>query len=241
MDVVSDALEATAVPEILAGQVPAALDALSSLVAIGDTPGTADRLIDTVTGGAGLPAALPADVSASLTQFAEAAADPRVLVSATVLTATAACIAPRGGAAAAEVQMAFTHVRLIPCLVKANLDRYATMLVEVSRPAAAALNPIRPGGLQVAADGATGVRRPARVNGVLDGLLDPVRDGFRGLKEGGHAPRPEAVAGSSAVHILLAWIGLIIALPFAVLLAARRRAAQLKPGAQARLRPTQHR
>ncbi len=62
----------------------------------------------------------------------QVATDTRFLVSATVIAmAGAAVMAPRANGAGADVRMAFSNVRLLPCYAKANLERTVTLLAHV--------------------------------------------------------------------------------------------------------------
>jgi hypothetical protein len=127
-------------------------------------------------------------VDSALAAIAEVAPDARVLVSAALLAfAGAALIGPRVGGSGADLSMAFTNVRLLPCVIKANLERYVSMLAEAvaaQGPAAAA------GGSQVSAlaESARSAGRakaheaatlPDRVLGVFDSAVGSLRDGFQ--------------------------------------------------------------
>jgi hypothetical protein len=68
----------------------------------------------------------------ALAAIAAVAPDVRILVSASVLAlAGAAMIGPRAGGSGADVSMAFTNVRLLPCVVKASLERHIDVLKSV--------------------------------------------------------------------------------------------------------------
>jgi hypothetical protein len=76
----------------------------------------------------------PAD--SALAAIADVAPDPRILVSAAVLTAAvAAILGPRAGGSGTDLSMAFTNVRLLPCVVKEGLARQIRMLIEAGATA----------------------------------------------------------------------------------------------------------
>ena len=243
LDAVANALDATTVPDIVAGQVPSALETLGALVGVDDIAGAADQVIDAMTAVPGLAPVTPAEIGAALAPLAEVASNPRVLVSATVLTVAAASFAPRGGSAAmaAEAQMAFTHVRLIPCLVKANVDRYATMIVDAARPAGTALSALRTVSTPTA-HAAVDARGSIRLEGLLDGVQQPARDGLTEAAESAARPRAlVAAAATSSGQTLLLWIGMLLAWPSLLVVAARRQLARVKAPANVQPPQTLHR
>ena len=121
--------------------------------------------------------------------IAEVAPDPRVLVSAAVLAAVAgSLIGARGGPGGGpDMRMAFTNVRLMPCIVKAGLERQIEVLsVAIARgggtPATAAATTFGGGTPAGAATSGGDVKtRIAAVAGVTDTipkLLESARTGF---------------------------------------------------------------
>jgi hypothetical protein len=97
--------------------------------------------------GADVAAAVPpaAGDAAVLDVLAEVGQDTRIVAAAAVLTlAGAALIGPRAGGSGMDARIAFTNVRLLPCLVKEGTARQLTALTEalapVAAPAAASLS-----------------------------------------------------------------------------------------------------
>jgi len=137
------------------------------------------------------PAQSPLPDDSLLGAIAELAPDPRVLVSAAVLTVVAgSLIGARGPAGAPDMRMAFTNVRLMPCIVKAGLERQIeTLNLIIARgggtPAAAGATAVgggvpagpAPGGVD--ADGQTrfGGAAHAAVD-LIPKLFDSAREGF---------------------------------------------------------------
>jgi hypothetical protein len=122
----------------------------------------------------------------ALAAIAEVAPDARVLVSAAVLAmAAAAIIGPRTGGSGTDVSMAFTNVRLLPCLVKESLARHVEMLTEAvaargsGAPAAsqaAEMLGAASGTRGAAAEGTPGM--PERAQHAFQSALESFRDGF---------------------------------------------------------------
>jgi hypothetical protein len=70
--------------------------------------------------------------------IAQAGQDTRLVASAAVITmAGAALLAPRSGGVGADARMAFTNVRLLPCLIQESTGRQLTALTHALAPAAA--------------------------------------------------------------------------------------------------------
>jgi hypothetical protein len=105
--------------------------------------------------GMDLTAVPPADAAAVvpsaagdggvLNVLAEVGQDTRIVATAAVLTlAGAAIIGPRAGGSGTDARLAFTNVRLLPCLVKEGTARQLTALTEalvpVAAPAAASIS-----------------------------------------------------------------------------------------------------
>jgi hypothetical protein len=116
---------------------------------------------------------------------AQVSADARLLVSATVLAiAASALIAPRGGGTGmANAGMAFRNVRLLPCLMKASLDRHVAALTQiVGTPGGAGVLGVGgPAGGVLAAHGhgtAPGDDALSDLTGALANLMGDVREGF---------------------------------------------------------------
>jgi hypothetical protein len=136
------------------------------------------------------PSASPDDsLLAELGAVAELASDPRLLVSAAVLAAAAGTLlGARASGGGAGVGLAVTHVRLLPCLVKASVERNIELLTLAVGRGGGASAVAAPPTLTVgdgpgsrAASGDDGRPRTAttaRVVDVIEKLMDPVRGGF---------------------------------------------------------------
>jgi hypothetical protein len=71
----------------------------------------------------------PYQLDETLSSLAELAPDARLLVSAAVVAlAGAAVLGARVGGSGGDMRMAFTNVRLLPCMVRANLEHHVSML-----------------------------------------------------------------------------------------------------------------
>ena len=129
----------------------------------------------------------PADDS-PLAALADVAPDARLLVSAAVIAAAAGTLI--GARTSAGGGVAFTNVRLLPCLVKASLERHIdalNLILARSGGAAApgvatAAGPGDPAGSAGAAVGGLPDRPRAHTTAVvvdlIPKLMDPVREGF---------------------------------------------------------------
>jgi hypothetical protein len=108
----------------------------------GAAPAGLSHTFDPGTLDPGTAAAVGPDPS-TLDTLAQVAQNPRVLVTMTIIAFTApGLVAPGIGSAGASLQVAATNVRLLPCLMKATLERHAEILraamaVPVAAPAAA--------------------------------------------------------------------------------------------------------
>jgi hypothetical protein len=125
------------------------------------------------TSSPGAPEPLWSTSDSALAMLAEVAPDPRVLVSAAVLAlAGAALIGPRTGGSGTDLSMAMTNVRLLPCVLKASLERHVSMLVVAVGANGGSL---QAGGSQF---------ETGRVLGVFDDAFGSLRDGFGSLRDG---------------------------------------------------------
>ena len=132
----------------------------------------------------------PADADSVLDIVAQAGADGRVLVSAAVLTlAGAAILAPRAGGTGADARMAFTQVRLLPCLVKESASRHIVALTEnlaavtgtpLAAGAAAGTGAAGSAPIDEAASGVATERSSSRLPSVFTGL----QEGFGRVTDG---------------------------------------------------------
>jgi hypothetical protein len=128
---------------------------------------------------------------------AQVGQDTRIVATAAVLTlAGAALIGPRAGGTTPDARIAFTNVRLLPCLVKEGAGRQLTALTEALAPVAAPAAASLSGGAGLAgAPGAAG--RDAlgvdaeHAHGRLGRMFADLSDGF------GQATR-EATTGEAA-------------------------------------------
>ena len=124
---------------------------------------------------------------------AQAGQDTRLVASAAVLTlAGAALLGPRAGGSGADARMAFTNVRLLPCLLKEEASRQLTALTETLAPIAA---PAASGlGSGVSASGPAispdfGSVKAEREAGGLRGLMYEFSEGLsRATREAGEVP-----------------------------------------------------
>ena len=119
-------------------------------------------------------AAPPVDSESVLGVVAQVGQDTRIVAAAAVMTfAAATVIGPRAGGSGADARMAFTNVRLLPCLLKEAAGRQLTAITEglapVAAPAYAALSdgaaagsPIVRDAAAVKAEHAVGVRAAHR-------------------------------------------------------------------------------
>ena len=128
----------------------------------------------------------PRDGSA-LATFADYAPDARVLVSAAVVAiAGASIIGAQGSGGGGTAQIAFTNVRLLPCIVKASFERQLEVLTHlVARGGGAPAQALHGGpGFGSDSSAATGRRghpgtpAPTRLAQGMQGLLDAARNGF---------------------------------------------------------------
>jgi hypothetical protein len=136
------------------------------------------------TAGPGMLDPLSSTSDSPLAVLAEVAPDARVLVSAAVLAlAGAAVLGPRAGGSGADLPMAFRNVRLLPCMIKASLERHVSMLAEA---VAADGGSLFKGGSHVAqlGDSAADAGRTGAssgrggVRGSFDYAFESFRDGF---------------------------------------------------------------
>jgi hypothetical protein len=140
------------------------------------------------------PASSPIADDSPLAAIAEVTPDPRVLVSAAVLAAVAgSLIGARGGPGGGpDMRMAFTNVRLMPCIVKAGLERQIeTLSLAIARgggaPASAgatALGGAVSGGPPASGGDGDVPARIAAAHGVADvipKLFESAREGFDGV------------------------------------------------------------
>ena len=173
------------------GAVPgtAADPAIGPSGALGDAPSIV--LGAPLSGPSVLPDPGMADplspTDSALAAIAEAAPDVRILVSAAVLAmAAAAMVGPRASGSGADVSMAFTNVRLLPCVVKESLARHVELLTaattagggsgaSAASPAADLLGSAS-GTRGAAAEGTAG--KAERVQEAFQGALESFRDGF---------------------------------------------------------------
>jgi hypothetical protein len=121
----------------------------------------------------------------ALAAIAEVAPDARILVSAAVLTAAvAAILGPRTGGSGTDISMAFTNVRLLPCVVKEGLARQIRMLMEAGAtvggpgPAAHATAAADPGTLDSSRLLGASAESPSEPAGRMRDAIEAVRDGF---------------------------------------------------------------
>jgi hypothetical protein len=124
-------------------------------------------------------AATPLDGDALTDVMAQLAPDARLVASAAVLTlASEAILGTRILGPRADARVAFTTVRLLPCLVKASLEQQVAALTGRRLPAASL------GGANGAAStegvGDTAASDVARggVRGTIESFVSPLRDGF---------------------------------------------------------------
>ena len=173
------------------GAVPgtAADPAIGPSGALGDAPSIV--LGAPLSGPSVLPDPGMADplspTDSALAAIAEVAPDVRILVSAAVLAmAAAAMVGPRASGSGADVSMAFTNVRLLPCVVKESLARHVELLTaattagggsgaSAASPAADLLGSAS-GTRGAAAEGTAG--KAERVQEAFQGALESFRDGF---------------------------------------------------------------
>jgi hypothetical protein len=89
--------------------------------------------------GSSLPVAPPGvDSDSVLGVVAHVGQDTRLVAAAAIMTfAAASVIGPRAGGSGADARMAFTNVRLLPCLLKESAGRQLTAITQGLAPAAA--------------------------------------------------------------------------------------------------------
>ncbi|HEX5859204.1 MAG TPA: hypothetical protein VFY91_13960, partial [Microbacterium sp.] len=175
-----------AAPDTVSGTASAL--AMGQPGAIGDVPGIAfgpgPQGLSVIPDTEAADPLSPTD--SALAAIAEVAPDARVLVSAAVLAmAAAAIIGPRAGGSGTDVSMAFTNVRLLPCLVKESLARHVEMLTEAAAARgsgasaasqAAEMLGAASGTRGAAAEGTPGM--PERAQHAFQSALESFRDGF---------------------------------------------------------------
>ena len=125
--------------------------------------------------------------------IAQAGQDTRLVASAAVLTlAGAALLGPRAGGSGADARMAFTNVRLLPCLLKEQASRQLTALTgtlaPIAAPAASGLGTgVGASGPAISPD--SGSVKAERETGGLRGLMYEFSEGLsRATRDAGEAP-----------------------------------------------------
>jgi hypothetical protein len=172
------------------------------------------------------PAALaPADDTSLLDAFAEYSPAARVLVAAALISSVIGAQAATGGNGGAR-RLAFTNARLVPCLLKASIERQIeTVSLAATRggeAAAAALH----GGAAGATDG-TGGHGHSRIQRLFDevgqGFHDVVSDLPRSLDDDA---APDGVTDSR----LMTQIGMVLGLVYLGFLTVWFWATRRAPG-----------
>jgi hypothetical protein len=126
-------------------------------------------------------AAPPVDSESVLGVVAQVGQDTRIVAAAALMTfAAATVIGPRAGGSGADARMAFTNVRLLPCLLKEAAGRQLTTITEglapVAAPAYAALSDGAAAGSPIVRDAAA-VKAEHAV-GLVPRIVSELTEGF---------------------------------------------------------------
>ena len=141
----------------------------------------------TSTGGSGMgvdavhAAASSADGSSLADVMSQIAPDARLVASAAVLTfASEAILGARFVGPGADARMAFTNVRLLPCLVKSGVEQQLAALTGTRMPAASIGGAHGAGSSASDAGGSAGSDDEKRgaIRGTIESLVSPLREGF---------------------------------------------------------------
>jgi hypothetical protein len=171
----------------------------------------------------------PLDSESVLGVVAQVGQDTRIVAAAALMTfAAATVIGPRAGGSGVDARMAFTNVRLLPCLLKEAAGRQLTAITEglapVAAPAYAALSDGAAAGSPIVRD-ATAVKAE-HAAGVVPRIVSELTEGF------GRATREatgEAADGLSDTRLVVQ-VGMLLGIVYLAFLSVWFWATRARTG-----------
>jgi hypothetical protein len=183
-----------------------------------------------------LPVAPPGvDSDSVLGIVTQVGQDTRIVAAAAVMTfAAVAVIGPRAGSSGVDARMAFTNVRLLPCLLKEAAGRQLTAITEGLAPAAAPAYAALSDRAAAVGTGGPAIRDMAAVKaehavGSVPRIVTELTEGF------GRATRQatdEAAHGLSDSRLVVQ-IGMLLGIVYLTFLSVWFWATRARPGARA--------